>query len=225
MTEDFGSLAWAVQSLGELLLTPQHSSVAAFGVPSRIPQVLRRIVETQYDGHQNHFARAVGVAKSSVTEWLNGGVVPQMSSSLRICALANISLTGLFQGEYRVQVNARHSNRLTNGPARVRKSFDQETAALAIQRALDQKQAVSVRQVCRDLGCDLKTLRRYFAREADEIGRRRNQLVSESCQLKRLQLMQRIEETGQSFRLRARPRPCSQFAPSLDSPTSVVSSG
>lgn len=88
---------WAARQIGELV----HAQQTLASTPTRdnLINAISQIIEEMDNGQSALFARRIGVAKSTVHNWLKGEGTPSLNASLKIAAHSGASLTQLFSGD------------------------------------------------------------------------------------------------------------------------------
>ncbi len=88
---------WAARQIGELV----HAQQTLASTPTRdnLINAISQIIEEMDNGQSALFARRIGVAKSTVHNWLKGDGTPTLKASLKIAAHSGASLTQLLSGD------------------------------------------------------------------------------------------------------------------------------
>jgi len=88
---------WAARQIGELV----HAQQTLTSTPTRdnLINAVSQIIEEMDNGQSALFARRIGVAKSTVHNWLKGDGTPTLKASLKIAAHSGASLTQLLSGD------------------------------------------------------------------------------------------------------------------------------
>lgn len=88
---------WAARQIGELV----HAQQALASTPTRdnLINAISQIIEEMDNGQSAVFARRIGVAKSTVHNWLKGEGTPNLRATLKIAAHSGASLTQLLNGD------------------------------------------------------------------------------------------------------------------------------
>lgn len=88
---------WTARQVGELVNAQQ--SLASAPTRNKLVDTISQIITEMDHGQSAVFARRIGVAKSTVHNWLKGDGTPTLKASLTIAAHSGASLTQLLRGD------------------------------------------------------------------------------------------------------------------------------
>lgn len=88
---------WAARQIGELVHAQQ--TLASTPLRDNLINAISQIIEEMDNGQSALFARRIGVAKSTVHNWLKGDGTPTLKASLKIAAHSGACLTQLLSGD------------------------------------------------------------------------------------------------------------------------------
>lgn len=88
---------WKARQIGDLLGC--QSSLEVKPNRSQLIDAIIKIIGKSHDGQAAHFAKRIGIAKSTVHHWLKSDGTPSLSVSLKIAAHYGVSLKNLFKGD------------------------------------------------------------------------------------------------------------------------------
>lgn len=88
---------WTARQMDELVHAQQN--LASTPTRSNLINAISQIIEEMDNGQSAVFARRIGVAKSTIHNWLKGEGTPSLKASLKIAAHSGASLTQLLNGD------------------------------------------------------------------------------------------------------------------------------
>lgn len=168
---------WRARQVHDLVLAQQHLTAE----PSRQAwlEAIENIIEEMDGGQSARLARRVGLAKSTVHYWLLSDKTPTLDASLAVASQSGISLHQLLSGNtdgWTAPVQGlqltlalfKDANRRKSQP----RNIDWDSVDAQLKRFLLEPTPVSVREVSRRLGVEVRQLYLHDNRTTRQIGQR-----------------------------------------------------
>lgn len=167
---------WRARQVHELIAAQQHFQ--SNPVREALNHALRQIIEEMDGGQCSRFARRVGLSKSTVHYWLQGGTTPTLDASLRVAAQAGMGLTQLLTGATE-HWNPPKDEQITlalfkreSGRRAPRRDIDWETVEANLQAFLILPIPISVREASRRMGLEARQLYLHSNLTTRQLGER-----------------------------------------------------
>lgn len=197
---------WRARQVYELVRVQQSMEQA----PSRdmLLAAIEHIIGEMDGGQAARFAGRVGLSKSTVHYWLKSDNTPTLDASLAVASQSGIGLPRLLTGQYQKWAPPTQGQQLAlallkpdcrrKSPAR---AIDWEEVDRQLQKFLHQPNPVSVREVSRQLGIEVRQLYLRDNQTTRQIGQRWLSYLQRRKAAKLEQAMPHLEAAGKEAML------------------------
>lgn len=200
---------WKAEQLAKLLEAQQRLDVA----PSRqeLLHAIQHIMDEMDGGRSSHFARRVGLSKSTVHHWLQSEGSPTLEMSMQVASQSGMDMTELLCGDTSSWKAPSEGQQLTLKlllpPAKRRGSpreIDWADVELQLQRFLQHPTPISVLEAARRLDVEARQLYLHANQTTRQVGKRWEAYRKRRGQANLDQTMPILEAVGRELVLEGR---------------------
>jgi hypothetical protein len=158
-------------------------------------QSLRDLIAATTEGNVAAFARSLGQPKTTLWELVQGHFPPSLPFILQLCYQFRLTLLQSLLGvEQHITPGETPLSQEQTRKRDVRCPFDRKKVQQALEEILEGKQSMllSMREVARQLGYPVRTIKEHFPMHCREISRRYAEYRKQQGQFRKAQLRQRI---------------------------------
>ena len=176
-----------------------HSPHLSLSIPHEcVIQSLRELIEATTDGNLAAFSRSLGLPKTTLWELVQGHFPPSLPFLLQLCYQFRFSLLQVLINDEHIKPGESHVSQEQTRKHEVRRPFDREKVLQTLENILADQQSISLsmREVARQLGYPVRTIKQYFPMHCREIACRYANYHKQQGQIRKAQLRQRIYEAA-----------------------------
>ncbi len=200
---------WKTEQIAKLLEAQQRMDAA----PMRqdLLNAIQHIMDEMDGGRSSHFARRVGLSKSTVHHWLQSEGRPTLEMSMQVASQSGMNLTELLCGDTHSWKAPSDGQQLTLKlllpPAKRRGSpreIDWADVELQLQRFLQHPTPISVLEAARELDVEARQLYLHANQTTRQVGKRWEAYRKRRGQANLEQAMPILEAVGRELVLSGR---------------------